>query len=327
MRLLVWHVHGGWMDAFVRGGHDYLMPTTDARDGWGLGRGGRDWPPSALEISPSSLRDEPVDLVVLQRPEEIALAERHLGRRLGRDVPAVYVEHNAPAPTPVTSPHPLADRSDITLVHVTHFNNLMWDNGRAPTVVIEHGIPDPGMQYTGEIDHLGVVINEPVRRWRVTGTDLLPRFTEAGHVDVFGMGAESITRDIDAERTPITPIGALPPTSMHEHLARRRVYLHTTRWTSLGLSLLEAMHLGMPVVALQTTEAARAVPPEAGFVSTNITELVAAAHRLVRDPDEARRRGSQAREAVLARYGLDRFLHDWDSLLAGVPVHHAPVGA
>lgn len=33
-------------------------------------------------------------------------------------------------------------------------------------------------------------------------------------------------------------------------MARRRVYLHTARWTSLGLSLLEAMHLGMPVVAV-----------------------------------------------------------------------------
>ena len=40
-------------------------------------------------------------------------------------------------------------------------------------------------------------------------------------------------------------------------MARRRLYLHPVRWTSLGLSLLEAMHLGMPVVALATTEVPR----------------------------------------------------------------------
>ena len=49
----------------------------------------------------------------------------------------------------------------------------MWDCGRAPTMVIEHGIPDPGHRYTGGIDRLAAVVNEPVRRWRVAGTDLL----------------------------------------------------------------------------------------------------------------------------------------------------------
>ena len=31
LRLLVWQVHGGWMDAFVRGRHTYLLPVD--RDG------------------------------------------------------------------------------------------------------------------------------------------------------------------------------------------------------------------------------------------------------------------------------------------------------
>jgi hypothetical protein len=33
---------------------------------------------------------------------------------------------------------------------------------------------------------------------------------------------------------------------MHGELARRRVYIHPLRWTSLGLSLIEAMQLAMP---------------------------------------------------------------------------------
>ena len=47
----------------------------------------------------------------------------------------------------------------------------------APTTVVEHGVPDPGPLYSGELARIGVVINEPVRRWRATGTDLLPAFT------------------------------------------------------------------------------------------------------------------------------------------------------
>ena len=76
-------------------------------------------------------------------------------------------------------------------------------------------------------------------------------------------------------------------------MARRRVYLHPVRWTSLGLSLIEAMHLGMPVVALDTTEAAEAVPPEAGVVSNRPEVLRASARAASRTTP--RRPGAWAR--------------------------------
>ena len=47
----------------------------------------------------------------------------------GRDVPAIYVEHNAPQGRIADMRHPVADRDDLTLVHVTHFNALFWDAG------------------------------------------------------------------------------------------------------------------------------------------------------------------------------------------------------
>ena len=98
-------------------------------------------------------------------------------------------------------------------------------------------------------------------------------------------------------------------------VARRRAYLHLCRWTSLGLSLIEAMQMGMPVIALATTEAIAAVPPDAGVLSTRVDTLVEAAQWLIDEPDQARRLGERARQVALARYGLDRFLADWDRLL------------
>jgi glycosyltransferase involved in cell wall biosynthesis len=84
------------------------------------------------------------------------------------------------------------------------------------------------------------------------------------------------------------------------------------------LSLLEAMHLGMPVVALATTEVVDAVPADAGVVSTSIEQLVAATRRLLADPAEAAERGAAARRAAQRRYGLCRFLSRWDELLEEV---------
>jgi Glycosyl transferases group 1 len=322
MNIVVWHVHGSWTTAFVQGRHRYLLPTLPERGPWGGGRPAAwDWPPAAVETSPTELADADVDVVVLQRPEEIELTERWLGRRPGRDVPAVFLEHNAPRGGPAASSrHPMADRDDLLLVHVTHFNDLMWDAGPTPTTVVEHGIVDPGHRYTGELAAAAVCINEPIRRGRVTGTDLLPRFARAAPLDVFGMGTDGLGEHLDCP--DVRAVGDLPQHRMHDHLARRRVYLHPLRWTSLGLSLLEAMHLGMPVVALATTEAHEAVPPGTGICSTDVDRLVRELRALVAEPDRARELGAAARAHVLNRYGLDRFLAAWDAVLDRVLETH-----
>jgi glycosyltransferase involved in cell wall biosynthesis len=133
---------------------------------------------------------------------------------------------------------------------------------------------------------------------------------------MFGMGGAGLREATGLPASRLTIRGDLPTAQLHRELARCRVYIHPLRWTSLGLALLEAMHLGMPVVALGTTEAARAVPPEAGAISTSVDELVRSAAALVHDPDEARRRGDIARQVALERYGLGAFLQAWDALLA-----------
>jgi glycosyltransferase involved in cell wall biosynthesis len=310
MRVLLWHVHGSWTTALVHGRHEYLLPVLPDRGPYGRGRAQTwEWPPAAVEVTPAEAAAMDVDLVVLQRPLELeGLAERWLGGRVpGRDLPAVYVEHNAPQGRIAEMRHPAADRPDLTLVHVTHFNDLFWDAGSTPTRVIEHGIVDPGYRYSGELPHAAVVINEARRRGRVTGTDLLPRLNGTVPIDLFGMDAAAL----GGVENP-------PQHELHDELARRRVYLHPIRWTSLGLSLIEAMHLGMPVVALATTEAPEAVPPEAGTISTDVDVLAQAVRTLVSDPDLAREQGRAAREAALARYGLERFLADWDAVLEEV---------
>jgi hypothetical protein len=319
VNILLWHVHGSWTTAFVQGAHTYLVPVLPDRGPDGLGRARTfSWPDSVIELPPERLRDAHVDLVVLQRPHEAALAERWLGgRRPGREVPAVYLEHNAPAGEVPDTRHPCADREDLLLVHVTHFNQLFWDSGTTPTAVIEHGVVDPGHHYTGELARAAVVVNEPLRRGRTTGTDLLPGLARAVPLDVFGMGTAGLECLAGGLGLPPGRLRTheLPQRLLHEAMARRRVYLHPVRWTSLGLSLIEAMHLGMPVVALATTEAVAAVPPEAGALTTRPGELARATARFLRDPGAAEAAGRAARQAALERYGLKRFLHDWDLLM------------
>jgi hypothetical protein len=316
MKVLIWHVHGSYLTSLLQGEHTYLLPTLPDRGPQGAGRARTwEWPASALEIGPEACADAEIDVVVLQRGEELnGWAQQWMGgREPGRDIPAIYLEHNAPQGRINDLRHVAADRDDLVVVHVTHFNALFWDTGSTPTRVIEHGIVDPGHRYSGELERAAVAINEPVRRARVTGTDLLERIADVAPVDLFGM---HVTALHDPPR--VVAHEDLPQAVMHTEMARRRAYVHPIRWTSLGLSLLEAMHLGMPVLALATTEAIQAVPAAAGAVSTNVAELGDALARLLRDPEMARACGDKARAVALERYGLDRFLRDWDELLEEV---------
>jgi len=310
MRILVWHVHGSWMTSFVQGGHTYVIPVLPDRGPDGLGRARTyEWPQNAIEVPPERLRESEVDVAVLQRPHELRLAQRWLGRK----VPMIYVEHNTPKGDVPLTRHPMADRDDLILAHVTHFNDLFWDSGGTRRTVIEHGVIDPGERYTGELARSVAVINEPVRRWRVTGTDLLADFAKVAPIDLFGMQSKALP-----DTKGVVPLGDPGQAGLHEQMARRRAYLHPFRWTSLGLSLIEAMMLGLPVVALATTEAIEAVPGDAGFLSTRVDFLSEALSWLMQDADAAQSLGARARTAALSRYSLARFIDDWDQLLKEV---------
>ena len=84
MRVMLWHVHGSYTTALVQGPHEYLLPALPYRGPYGRGRAETwEWPTSAVEVTPQQAADADVDVVMLQRPEELDhLAEAWLGGRL-----------------------------------------------------------------------------------------------------------------------------------------------------------------------------------------------------------------------------------------------------
>jgi glycosyltransferase involved in cell wall biosynthesis len=213
---------------------------------------------------------------------------------------------NLPSPR-----HHVADRDDLVLAHVTAFNALFWESGSTATTVIEHGVIDPGLRYSGEVAAAAAVINEPGRRSWVAGTDLVLAMREKLPVDLFGMQSE--------------PFGGIDLTQndLHTQIARRRLYLHLFRWTSLGLTLIEAMMLGLPVAVLATTEAAT-LPSDVGIVGLSVDTLARGVGAWLADPDAAEAAGRRARTFALERFGLSRFLADWDRLLERVVDGYQP---
>jgi hypothetical protein len=223
-------------------------------------------------------------------------------------VPQIVLEHDPPRETPTDTRHPVDD-PDALVVHVTHFNHLMWDTGKTPTVVVEHGVAVPEeIRHLGTIERGIVVVNGLHQRGRRLGADVFAAVRDRVPLDLVGM-----------DSTDVGGLGEVPPPDLPGFLAPYRFYFHPVRYTSLGLSLCEAMMVGLPVVGLATTEVPTIVDDGVnGFVSNDVERLVDDMHRLLDDADLARRIGAAGRATARERFGIDRFTRRWEALLEDV---------
>lgn len=307
LNILIWHIHGSYLNTLARIEHNWYLPVKPGRpEGYG-GRGPTfDLPDYVREVPAEQVRDLKLDLVIYQTPKnycedqfEILTAEQ---RRLSK----IYLEHSTPKPHAVDTRH-LVDDPDVLLVHVTHFNRLMWDNGRTPTVVIEHSVAiDPSIQYSGRRERGITVINGMQKRPRIVGYDIFLKARQQIPLDCAGMETEACGG-----------LGDIPYRDLHRLLAEYRFLFSPIRYTSLPLAVIEAMTIGMPVVALATTELPTVIlHGETGYVSCDIDELIERMYFLLSDYEEASRLGKNARAVALERFGLDRFIRDWNSAFA-----------
>lgn len=314
LRILTWHQHGSylWYLSHVR--HELYLPVAPGRPhGYGGRAGDWDWPPTVHEVPVDRLGELEVDVVLHQ--SHATWNDRHrLLTPAQLAVPQVVLEHDPPREVPTDTRHPAADAgAGALVVHVTHFNRLMWDNGSTPTAVIEHGVsvpPDARYEGTATKERGIVVVNGLRSRGRRLGADLFAEVRDRAGVplDLVGMDAASLGG-----------LGEVPPPDLPGFLGQYRFYFHPVRYTSLGLSLCEAMMVGLPVVGLATTELPAIVTDGVdGFVSNDLDRLVDVMRNLLDDPDLAARVGATARDTALHRFSLARFTQAWEDLFASV---------
>jgi glycosyltransferase involved in cell wall biosynthesis len=313
LRILTWHVHGSYLYYLVQSGHEFYLPVKPGRpEGYGGRWGNFPWPDNVHEVAAEDARRLQVDCVLFQSRRNYLEDQHEILSEAQRRLPRVYLEHDPPREHPTDTRHPVDD-PDALLVHVTPFNALMWDSGRTPTRVIEHGVMVPEhVRYNGRLERGIVVVNGLRQRGRRLGADVFERVRREVPLDLAGMGSEA------AGGLGDVPHGALPALE-----AEYRFFFNPIRYTSLGLAVCEAMMLGMPLVGLATTEMATVVENGvSGYVDTNVDRLVDRMRHLLEDPEAARRLGEGARRTALERFNIGRFTRDWDrafALVTGTP--------
>ncbi len=303
LNVLVWQIHGSYLNTLVQAPHRFYLPT---RPGKPEGYGGRgptySWSPETVEVPDEEVRDLDLDLIIYQTPKNYFEDAPEILSPEQRELPTIYLEHNTPQGRINEMVHPVNDPGTL-LVHVTHFNDLFWDCRETPTRVIDHAVMPTVGGYTGEIERGVSLVNDLPRRRRVVGGDVFRRAREAVPLDLFGFNSKEAGG-----------FGDLPQAKVHERMKEYRFYFNPIRYTSLPLSVLEAMELGLPVVALATTELVTVIDDgENGFIDTNVEKLVGHMKRLLADPEEARRIGEAGRRAARERFGLERFVAEWET--------------
>src|SRR5215213_4945667 len=309
LRILTWHVHGSYLRYLSEVPHELYLPV---RSGDVPGYGGRgrtfDWPDSVIEVPADDVKNRQFDVVLYQSHRNWLVDRDELLSPSQRALPSIVLEHDPPRESPTETKHPLDD-PNVLLVHVTHFNDLMWDAGATPTRVIEHGVLDTGARWTGELARGITVVNGLARRGRRTGADVFERVAEAVPLDLYGMWSDELGG-----------LGEVnPPRALPAKLAPYRCFFNPIRWTSFGLSVCEAMMVGLPIVGLATTAMPEVIRNgESGYLDNDVDALVAHIARLVDDRDEAQALSRNARRTARARFGIDRFVRNWDRVFAEV---------
>jgi glycosyltransferase involved in cell wall biosynthesis len=308
LRILTWPIHGSYLNTLARIDHDWYVPYKPNRSEEGYGGRGPtfDAPDYLREVPAEQVRDLDLDLIIFQSPKNYFEDQYEILSPEQLKLPKIYLEHNVPRPHPTDTRHPVDD-PNVLLVHVTHYNRLMWDNGRTPTVVIEHSVAiDPTAVYKGQLERGITVINSMPRRGRIVGYDIFLETRKRVPLDVAGMQTEEFGG-----------LGDIPYRYLHKRIADYRFMFSPIRYTSLPLAVVEGLTIGMPIVALATTELPTVIENgKHGYLSCNIDELIEHMNDLLAHPEEAKRLGDNARKLAQERFSLERFIHDWNKAFA-----------
>jgi hypothetical protein len=303
LRVFTWHVHGNYLYYLSQANAEFYLPVKPGRANPYGGRGTTfPFGANVHEVPVEAVRDLRLDCILFQSHRNYLEYQYEILSAEQRRLPRMVLEHDPPRQNPTDTHHPVDD-PNVLLVHVTPFNNLMWDSGRTPTRVIEHGVMVPeGVRYDGGLDRGLVVVNHLKRRGRRLGADVFARVRQELPLDLVGMGAEELGG-----------LGEIQPLELPAFAARYRFFFNPIRYTSLGLAVLEAMMIGLPIVGLATTEMVTVVQNGVnGYLDTNVEKLIAYMRELLRSPAEARRLGEEARRTAHERFGIQRFARDWE---------------
>jgi hypothetical protein len=304
LKIFTWHIHGSYLYYLSQGDYTIYIPVKQNREEGYYGRG-ETFPfgENVIEIPAHEVKEQRFDCILFQTNKNFFVDQYEILSAEQRSLPRIYLEHDPPAQHPTDTKHPVDDK-DIIMVHVTHFNKLMWSNENKIIQVVDHGVTVPDVPYSGELKRGLVVINHMHQRGRKLGADIFEKVSKQVPVDLVGMG----TKEYGG-------LGEVLHPDLPKFVTQYRFCFNPIRYTSLGLAVCEAMMLGVPLVAMATTEYVTVIKDGiSGFIHTDIDYLIEKMKMLLNDHSLAARIGEDGKQVARERFNINRFASQWKSI-------------
>ncbi len=223
IKIFTWHIHGSYLFYLSQGDFNIFIPTKPEKTEGYYGRG-ETFPfgDNVIEIPAEEVKNFEFDVILYQTNQNFLTDQFEIFSGRQRQLPKIYIEHDPPRHHPTDTKH-ILNNPEITLVHVTHFNKLMWDSNNTPTVVIEHGVTAPPALYSGNLNKGIVVINNLPERGRLLGFDIFKEVKQQVPLDLVGMGTGNYG------------LGEVLHPQLPAFISRYRFFFNPIRYTSLGL--------------------------------------------------------------------------------------------
>jgi Glycosyl transferases group 1 len=304
MKIFTWHIHGSYLFFLSQGDYEIYIPVTSTKKEEGYYGRGQTFPfkKNVIEVPVNEVKNLQFDCILFQTNKNYLEDQYEILSEEQRKLPCIYLEHDPPRPHPTNTKHIMQD-VDVSFVHVTHFNKLMWDNGNVQTTVIEHGVLQPDANYSGEIEKGIVIINNLPSRGRLLGLDLFLEVRRHVPLDLVGMGTGELG------------LGEVLHHQLPDFVSKYRFFFNPIRWTSLGLAICETMMLGVPVVGLATTELSSVIVNErSGIIHTDLNYLIEKMKLLLADKSLAMQLGSEGKKTAVEKFNINRFTNQWKEI-------------
>ncbi len=301
-KIFTWHIHGSYLYYLSQGDYDIYIPINKEKNEGYYGRGSTfPFGKNVIEIDANEVKNMQFDCILFQTNKNYLVDQYEVLSEEQRKLPRIYLEHDPPAKHPTDTRHIIND-PEILVVHVTHFNKLMWNNENCKVKVIDHGVTAPTVTYSGELQKGIVVINHLHQRGRKLGADIFEEVRKHVPLDLVGMG----TKEYGG-------LGEVLHPQLPAFISRYRFLFNPIRYTSLGLAVLESMMAGIPFVGLATTEYVTVVNNEtSGFIHTDTGYLIEKMQELLENKTLAQAIGQQGKISAEKRFNIQRFVNDWN---------------
>lgn len=220
------------------------------------------------------------------------------------NIPLITLEHCLPDPnSPPSTMHALRSMTGNVDVFISNYSRQKWGWEQEQGVVIEHGVdtdlfkPDPD---TVRWTHIMAAVNKWTERDRECGFTYWKEVTDGLPVLVIGD----------------TPGLSRPASGVDELVFRyqtSQIFINTAQISPVPTTLLEAMSSGCACVSTANPMVESIIEDGVnGFITNDKVRMRSVLERLLNNPDECRALGMAARQTIIDRFSLPRFVGDWN---------------